>query len=385
MKRIAIVTGSRAEFGLLYWIIKKINDDSDFELHLLVTGMHLSSEFGLTYTDIEESGFKVSKKIEILLSSDTSVGISKSIGLGVISFSECYEQLSPDILLVLGDRFEIFAASIAAMVARIPIAHIHGGESTEGAIDESIRHSISKMSHLHFAATETYRQRIIQLGEDPERVFNVGSPALDNISNLKLLSKEEFEESLNFKLAKVNALVTFHPITLEKKATQQHFNELLNSISGFPELSVIFTKPNADTEGRVIIKMIDDFVKSNPQKYCGFVSLGQLRYLSALQYVDFVLGNSSSGLSEVPVFGIPTINIGDRQKGRIMPQSVINCEPLASSVTSAINRALDSKFLDKISNIQSPYGTGGSSEKIVEILRNTDLNQLLKKKFYDLE
>lgn len=384
MRKVCIVTGTRAEFGLMYWLIKGIQEDLDLELQLVVTGMHLSPEFGLTYQNIEDSGFKISKKIEILLSSDSSIGISKSMGLGMISFSECFEELKPDIVIVLGDRFEIFAAASAAMIAKIPIGHLHGGEATEGLIDESIRHSVTKMAHLHFAATELYKKRIIQLGEQPSKVFNVGSPGIDNITKLKLLNRDEFQDSINFKLGKVNALVTFHPVTLENNTSEHQFKELLNTIESFPEMSVIFTKPNADTNGRVIISMIDEFVQKNPQKYCGFTSLGQLRYLSALQHVDLVIGNSSSGLTEVPSFKIPTINIGDRQKGRMKAKSVLDCLPEKDSITAVIKKALSSSFIDGIRNVENPYGDGGASNKIIEVLKSVDLNNILKKEFYNL-
>jgi GDP/UDP-N,N'-diacetylbacillosamine 2-epimerase (hydrolysing) len=287
--------------------------------------MHLSPEFGLTYKEIEKE-FKINKKIEMLLSSDTSVGISKSMGLAQISFAESYDELKPDIVIVLGDRYEIFSATSAAMIARIPIAHIHGGEKTEGAFDESISHSITKMSHLHFTATEEYKNRVIQLGEHPSRVFNVGGMGIENIKRLKLLSKDEFEKSIEFKLNIKNILVTFHPVTLENSTAKEQFQELLDAIDELEDTNIIFTKANSDTDGRVINQMIDEYVTKNSHKSIVFTSLGQLRYLSALQYVDAVVGNSSSGLAEAPSFKIGTINIGDRQKGRIKASSVIDCE-----------------------------------------------------------
>ncbi|MBK6264514.1 UDP-N-acetylglucosamine 2-epimerase (hydrolyzing) [Marivirga sp. S37H4] len=384
MRKICIVTGTRAEFGLMYWLIKGIQEDMDLELQLVVTGMHLSPEFGLTYQNIEESGFIINKKVEILLSSDSPIGISKSMGLAMISFSECFEELKPDIVVVLGDRFEIFSVAAAAMITKIPIGHIHGGEATEGLIDESIRHSVTKMAHLHFAATELYKKRIIQLGEQPNKVFNVGSPGIDNIAKLNLLNRNEFQDAINFKLGKINALVTFHPVTLENNTTEFQFNELLNAIELFPELSVIFTKPNADTNGRVIISMIDEFVQKNPKKYCGFTSLGQLRYLSSLKHVDIVIGNSSSGLTEVPSFKIPTVNIGDRQKGRMKARSVLDCLPEKDSISVSIKKALSSSFMKEIENVENPYGDGGASDKIIEVLKSVDLNNILKKEFYNL-
>ena len=324
-RKICVVTGTRAEYGLLYWLMKEIESDKDLELQLIVTGMHLSSEFGLTYEAIEKD-FKIDKKIEMLLSSDTSIGISKSMGLAQISFAEAYDDLKPDILVVLGDRYEIFSAVSSAMIARTPIAHLHGGETTEGSFDESIRHSITKMSHLHFTATQEYKNRVIQLGEQPNRVFKVGGMGIENIKRLQLLSKKEFEKSIDFKLNKKNILVTFHPVTLEKRTAKKQFQNLLDAIDTLKDTNIIFTKANSDTDGRVINSMIDTYIKNNSDKSLGFTSLGQLRYLSALQYVDAMVGNSSSGLAEAPSFKIATINIGDRQKGRIMATSVISCK-----------------------------------------------------------
>ena len=297
-RKICVLTGSRAEYGLLSGLIRLIEDDKDFELQIIVTGMHLSPEFGLTYQVIEKDGFAIRKKVEILLSSDTGVGIAKSMGLGLIGFADAFEELDPDLLIVLGDRFETFAAAAAAMVARIPIAHLYGGEITEGAVDEAFRHAITKMSHLHFTSTEEYRRRVIQLGESPERVFNVGSIGVDNIQKLKLLNREEFEDSIDFKLGDKNILVTFHPVTLEKQTAKAQVGILLKVLQELTEIRIIFTMPNADADGRVIIGLIEKFVAENLERSCSFVSLGQLRYLSALQYVDAVVGNSSSGLVE---------------------------------------------------------------------------------------
>lgn len=384
-RKICVITGTRAEFGLMQWILHLLANDSDFELQLVVTGMHLSPEFGMTINDIKEKGFKIDKKIEILLSSDSSVGISKSMGLGMISFSEAFDELSPDLILVLGDRFEIFAAVSSAMVSRIPVAHLHGGEATEGLIDEPIRHSITKMAHLHFTATSKYRERVIQLGESPDRVFNTGTPGLDNIYKLNLLDRKQFEDSIDFNLSsEINFLVTFHPVTLEKGTAGAQFQELLNSLDQFNNAKIIFTKPNADTGGRVIIDMIDDYVSKYKDKSCAFTSLGQVRYLSALKHTDVVIGNSSSGLVEAPAFLTPTIDIGDRQKGRINAKSVINVKAKADEITQAIKTALSKEFKKSIENMANPYGDGGASEKIVEILKETNLDGIIKKKFHDL-
>lgn len=385
MRKICVVTGTRAEYGIMQNLIKLLDEDSEVELQLLVTGMHLSPEFGYTIKSIVEDGFLISKKVEVLLSSDTPIGISKSMGLGMISFAEALEELAPDIMVVLGDRFEIFSAVAAAMIARIPVGHIHGGEATEGLIDEPIRHSITKMAHIHFPATDEYRSRIIQLGEQPDRVFCTGTPGLDNILSLDLLSKEDFENSIGFDLeGSTTALLTFHPVTLDFSSAEEQFSAVLAAISSRPEMKVIFTMPNSDTDGRVIIKMINDFVAKNPKQYKAFVSLGQLKYLSALKYVDLVIGNSSSGLIEVPSFKIPTINIGDRQRGRIKAASVINCEPTKSAICQALSQALDPCFKASLQSLKNPYGETGASKRIKDILCSIDLENIIKKKFYDL-
>ncbi len=319
----------------------------------------------------------------MLLSSDSSIGISKSMGLAQIGFAEAYEELNPDMVIVLGDRYEIFSAASAAMIACIPIAHLHGGETTEGAFDESIRHSITKMSHLHFTATQEYKNRVIQLGEHPNRVFNVGGMGIENIKRLKLLGKKEFEESIDFKLNDKNILVTFHPVTLEKSTAKEQFQELLNAIDMLEDTSIIFTKANSDTDGRTINQMIDEYVSQNSEKSIAFTSLGQLRYLSALQYVDAVVGNSSSGLLEAPSFKIGTINIGDRQKGRIKASSVIDCEPNKGSIQQAFTALYSQELQETLKTTENLYGDGCASKKIVEILETVDLEDILKKSFHD--
>lgn len=381
-RKICIVTGTRAEYGLLFWLMKEIANDKDLELQLIVTGMHLSPEFGLTYKEIEKD-FTIDKKIEMLLSSDTAVGISKSMGLAQISFAEAFDDLQPDILVVLGDRYEIFSAVSAAMIARIPIAHLHGGETTEGAFDESIRHSITKMSHLHFTAAEEYRDRVIQLGEEPNRVFNVGALGIDNIKKLKLLSKLDFEKSIDFKLNKKNILVTFHPVTLENATAKKQFQNLLDAIDILEDTHIIFTKANSDTDGRVINQMIDEYVIKNKHKAVGFTSLGQLRYLSALQFVDAVVGNSSSGLLEAPSFKIGTINIGDRQKGRIMASSIISCNSDIQSISNSFDLVYSKNFKQLLLETINPYGNGGSSIKIKNTLKDVLLTNIIKKSFYN--
>lgn len=383
MKKICVVTGTRAEYGLLQNVMSRINNSSALELQLIVTGMHLSPEFGLTFKEIEKDGFDINKKIDILLSSDSPSGVTKSIGVGILGFADALKSLKPDLMLVLGDRYEIFAASTAAMISRIPIAHLHGGELTEGLIDESIRHSITKMSHLHFVATEKYRKRVIQLGEEPDRVFNVGALGVDNIKNIELLNKEDFEKSLNIKLMDKNLLVTFHPVTLEDNTSEHQTKELLYALNELDDTSLIFTMPNSDTDGRIIFKLIENFVSTHKNAHV-YTSLGKLRYLSAIAHVDAVIGNSSSGLIEVPSFKKATINIGDRQRGRIKGKSVIDCSPNKNSIKQAIEYSYSNEFKEIILNSENPYEKGGASRSIVEIIEKSSLKDLIKKKFFDI-
>jgi GDP/UDP-N,N'-diacetylbacillosamine 2-epimerase (hydrolysing) len=381
-RKICVVTGSRAEYGLLRWVMEGIRKSAFLELQLIVTGMHLAPKFGLTYTEIEGDGFQIDRKIEMLLSSDTPVGITKSIGIGIIGFADSLSEMKPDLLLVLGDRYEIFVAVSSALVARIPVAHLHGGETTEGAFDEGLRHSITKMSHLHFVAAEEYRKRVIQLGEQPERVFLVGGLGIDNINKLNLLEKQELERSLGFKLGKKNLMITFHPVTLEKDSSAQQMKELLDALDALKETKLIFTMPNSDTDSRIIFQMIEKFVAKHPHAIA-FTSLGQLRYLSCIKYVDGVVGNSSSGLAEVPSFKKGTINIGDRQKGRMKAGSVIDCEANKKSISSAIQKLYSAEFQAKLRTVKNPYGSGGASEALVKILERVSLDGILKKTFYD--
>jgi len=384
-RKICIVTGTRAEYGLLYWLMKEIQEDPDLVLQIIATGMHLSPEFGLTYRQIGDGGFKIDKKIEMLLSSDTPIGISKSMGLGMIGFAEAYEELKPDIVVLVGDRFEIFCAAAGACVSRIPIGHIHGGETTLGAVDEAFRHSITKMSHLHFTSTEEYRKRVIQLGESPDRVFNVGALGIENIRKLPLLSRENLEKEIDFSLGQQCILVTYHPVTLEQATAQKQFQNLLDAIDAIAGLRAIFTKSNADTEGRIINQMIDEYVTTKKNTAISFTSMGQLRYLSAMKHVDAVVGNSSSGIVEAPSFKTPTVNIGDRQKGRIQAESVINCLPIKEAIVKSIRRTLSTEFRQSIGNLWSPYEKENTAKNIKEIIKHFDLRNSLKKKFYDIE
>lgn len=383
MRKICVITGTRAEFGLLRPLIALIAKDEELQLQLIATGMHLSPEFGYTLDEIITAGFVVDKKVECLLSSDTSVGVSKTIALAISGFADAFEVLQPDLVVVLGDRTEILGAVIAAGMANIPIAHLHGGETTEGAYDEAIRHSITKFSHLHFTSTEAYRKRVIQLGEQPEMVFNVGAIGLDAVKKLKLLNKEEFENSIGFKLKKRNVLITYHPVTLEKEAPIQTFENILQALDELSETGLIFTHANSDKNGRVINKMITEYVDIHKEKAVAFKSLGQLRYLSALQFVDFVIGNSSSGILEVPAFYIPTINIGDRQKGRIYNESVINSNNSLEDIEKSITFALDKQFRKTIQQQEMLYGNGTAAEKILKVIKEHPVIPL-KKSFYDI-
>lgn len=384
-RKICVVTGTRAEFGLLRWLMQQIQHEPELELQVLATGMHLSPEFGLTYREIEQAGFVINAKVEMLLSADTATAVTKSMGLGLISYADAYERLAPDLILVLGDRFEIFAATAAALIAGIPVAHLHGGETTEGAFDEAIRHSITKMSHLHFVAAEEYRRRVIQLGEQPERVFLVGGLGIDAIKRIKFLDKEALEESLGFKFGPRNLLITYHPVTLEgQNSSEQQMAELLAALGELDDTHLLFTMPNADTGGRDLAAMVNQFAATR-QNVRVYTSLGQLRYLSCMKHVDAVVGNSSSGLAEAPSMGIATINIGDRQKGRLSASSVINCEPTQQNISGALSTAFDPSFRSTLTSTKNPYGSGGASEKIVKIIKNHDLKNLLKKSFFNLD
>ncbi len=385
MKRICVLTSTRAEYGLLKPLIRKLDNDADFEVRNAVTGMHLSPEYGMTVKEIESDGLSIDKKIEILLSSDTPVALSKAMGLALISFSEYFEELKPDALIVLGDRFETMAVCCAAMNARIPIFHLHGGEATEGLIDEAVRHSITKMSYLHFASTQEYQHRIIQMGEEPGRVFCVGAMGVENALHTELMSRGELEDSLGFKLGDKFAVGTFHPVTLENNTAEKQTQVLLEAIERHPDITFLFTKANADTDGHIINKLLQEYSNKHVNLYL-VDSLGMKRYLSTLGYARFVIGNSSSGLIEVPSFHIPTIDIGDRQKGRIAGATVIHCESDVDSIDKAIQKAEDEAFRESIKNVVSPYGDGNTSDKIVSVIRDYLLNNKIdiKKKFYDI-
>jgi GDP/UDP-N,N'-diacetylbacillosamine 2-epimerase (hydrolysing) len=381
MKKICVVTGSRAEYGLLKPLMTRIKKEPGLKLKLVVTGMHLSPEFGSTYKEIEKDGFKIDSKVNIGLTRNTPEGVANSTGLAISGIAKAYKALDPDIVVLLGDRFEIFAAAAAALISRRIIAHIHGGELTLGAIDDAFRHSITKMSHIHFTSTEEYRKRVIQLGEDPKRVYNVGALGLDNIKNMKLLSKKELEKRLGFTFGKRNLLVTFHPVTLEKDAGVGGFKNLLGVLDKTEDTKLIFTKANADPGGKIINKMIDSYVKKNRERAIVFASMGQLNYLSAMRYVDAVIGNSSSGIIEAPGFGVPAVDIGNRQEGRVKPVTVVSANNDERSIVEAINIALDKKFSCFLRNIKNPYDKGVAARRMVGVILKTD-EKIIRKKFY---
>ncbi len=386
MKRVCVITGTRAEYGLLKSLIKKIDSDVAMELQLVVTGMHLSPEFGLTYNEIKQDGFNITERNEMLLSSDTPNGITKSIGLGTIGFADIFTRLRPDIVVILGDRYEVFSAATAAMVHRIPIAHIYGGELTLGAIDDAIRHSITKMSTLHFTSTEEYRKRVIQLGEQPERVFYVGALGIENIKKQELMTKDKLSQSIGFALDSPYIIVTFHSTTVENNTAGEQFINILEVLDKFLEYRIIFTKSNADTDGRIINQKIDDYVEKNRNRAIAFVSMGSVKYLSALKYCDMVIGNSSSGIVEAPSFKIPTINIGNRQLGRVKASSVIECGNSVEDITSAVYEAKKLKEMRMLNDIKNPYEKDETSTSIyTEIQKYLTQSIQMLKKFYDVQ
>jgi UDP-2,4-diacetamido-2,4,6-trideoxy-beta-L-idose 2-epimerase len=384
MKRtIAVFTGSRAEYGLLYWLLKELKACRTTRLQLIVSGMHLSKDFGDTWRHIEADGFSIDSKVEMLLSSDTPVGIAKSVGLGTIGLADSLQNLSPDILVILGDRFEALAAAQAAMILGIPIAHLHGGEITEGAYDDTIRHAITKMASLHFVAAEPYRKRVIQMGEAPASVFNVGALGLEHVLRTPRLPLDELARELSFPLRKPYFMVTYHPVTLLDEDPRQGMGELLAALDHFPEHQAILTYPNADNGGRAIIPMLGEYARNNPQRVLAIQSMGSKRYLSALAESAAVIGNSSSGIIEAPSFGVPTVNIGTRQQGRLAAESVLHCLPEAQSITACIRRALCAEHLLLCAKKSNPYGQGRTARQIVQVLKRADLAK--PKTFFNLE
>ena len=384
MRKICVFTGTRADYGLLQPLMRGISQTPGLTLQILASGMHLSPEFGNTYQEIESDGFQIDAKVETLLSSDTPVGIAKSTGLGLINYSETLNRLQPDLVVILGDRFEAFAMAASATICKIPIAHLHGGELSFGAIDEAFRHAITKMSHLHFTSTEAYRQRVIQLGEAPERVFNVGALGVENLTSLPLLDRQALEKAINFPLGDAALLVTFHPTTLEHNTAATQFQEILLALEKLPQFKTIFTKANADTGGRTINRLIENFVEQHPGRACSFPSMGQLRYLSTMRQVTAVVGNSSSGIIEAPSFKVPTINIGDRQKGRIKAASIIDCQPTEKAITGALGQVISPSFQRTLRTVINPYEKKGTTAAILDKLEKNNLTDMIKKEFYDL-
>ena len=386
MRKICVVTATRAEYGLLKCLLDDIKADNDLDLQIIATGTHLSPEFGLTSKQIEGDGFTVNKKIEVLLSSDTPVGVSKSMGLAQISFAEAFDELKPDIVVVLGDRYELIPIVSAANIARIPVAHLSGGEMTEGAMDEMFRHAITKLSQLHLTAMDEYTHRVIQMGEQPSSVYTVGEIGLDNLMRMKLMSRSDFENSIGCGLKKRNILFTYHPETTQDiTKTETDFSKILLSLDRLEDTLLIFTKANADVGGRLINKMIDEYIAQNKDRAICFASLGQLRYLSALKYVDAVVGNSSSGIVEAPSFKIATINIGNRQRGRIRASSILDVDVNEDKIFNAIQRIYTSEFREILKDTTNPYGQGNSSHKVVHVLKQVDLSSLKMKRFYDIQ
>jgi len=385
MKKICIVTATRAEYGLLKPLMLELRSYSEFKLQILVTGAHLSPEFGLTYRFLEQDGFSIDEKVEMLLSSDSAPGIVKSMGVGMIGYADAFARLSPDAIVILGDRYEMLSVASSAAIFNIPIIHLHGGEITEGAYDDAIRHAISKISALHFTSTEEYRQRVIQMGEHPDKVYNVGAIGLDNICSLPLMEKEEIEESLGIKFKKYNYQVTFHPETLSHISSQQQFNELLSAIEEQKDSYFIFTKANADTDGRIINQMIDEYVSKNPNKASAYNSLGSLRFLSVVKMCDAIIGNSSSGIIEAPSLHTPTINIGDRQRGRTQAGSILNCDVDKAEILRCFEKVNEPEFKTIVSRVLNPYGNGGTAQKIIEVISKVNFEELHTKAFYNIK
>ena len=384
MRKICVITGTRAEYGQLSSLMHKIKDDDNLQLQIIATNMHLSPEFGLTYKEIETDGFIINKKVHMLLSADSSNATVKSMGLAMVGFADAFEDLKPDLIVILGDRYEMLMAASAALIYKIPIAHLSGGEITEGAYDDAIRHSITKMSNLHFTATEDYRKRVIQLGESPNRVFNTGAIGLDNIKQIKLLSKSEFEKSIDFSLVDKSLLVTFHPVTLENISAEQQCKNLLSVLSNYTDYKIIFTLPNSDTDGRVIIRLINEYVNTHPEQSMVIHSLGKVRYLSALKYVSAVVGNSSSGIVEAPSFGIPALNIGDRQRGRIAASSVTNCGTSVSDISKGMETILSDQTIMSAKSVKNPYEKEDTAQEIFQVIKKYPLENIIKKTFHNL-
>lgn len=385
MRKICVYTSTRADYGLLRALIKEISESSKLSLQLLVSGTHLVSDQGMTIEEIYKDGFEPASCVDIDLTDDSSKGVCRSMGIAISEYGKFFAENTPDLLLVLGDRFEAFCCASAARVCCVPIAHIHGGETTQGAIDEAFRHGITKMAHLHFPCCDAYRSRIIQMGEPPQHVHNVGALGVENIRSLKLMERKDLEDAMNFKLDMPFFLVTFHPVTLEKNSFREQFVQLLGALDQYPHYKLIFTGSNADTGGRVINQMQKDYKKKYPERCLVVQSLGYLRYLSAMKLCDAVIGNSSSGILEAPALKVPTINIGDRQKGRVRTKSIVDCDPSKRSILAVLEKLKNKAFRSSLESMTIPFEKPGTSKMVKEILEKADLKDILKKFFYDID
>lgn len=382
MRKLCVVTGTRAEYGLLYWLMKDIASDADLSLQVVVSGTHLSSRFGATYQQIIADGFAIDCKVPLSLDDDSPVGVCKALSEAVAGFATAFDQLKPDVVVLLGDRYEIFAAASAATLLSIPIAHIHGGESTAGAFDDSFRHAITKMATFHFTAAEEYRRCVMQMGEDPKRVFCVGAPGLDHLKRSQLLARASLEEKIGLTLRSPLFLVTYHPVTREKSTSSAHTQALVQALDAFPQATIIITGANADPDNAAIGEWLVSYAHQHNDRMRHVVSLGSINYLSLLQYADVVIGNSSSGVIEAPAFHKATVNIGDRQKGRLMAESIISCPDDAAAIQQAIAKALTPEFQKNLAQVQNPYGCGNASATIKSILKAAPLDNVLKKEFH---
>jgi UDP-hydrolysing UDP-N-acetyl-D-glucosamine 2-epimerase len=384
-RKICVFTGTRAEYGHLFWLMKEIDTDPRLTLQLLVSGSHLAHAFGETWHQINDDGFRIDEKVDMQLGDDSPVGVARAMARGLAGCAEALDRLKPDILVVLGDRYEALAAAEAAMILRVPIAHIHGGEATEGAIDDVIRHAITKLAHVHFAAAEIYRERILQLGEPPERVFTVGAPGLDHIDKVKILSRTELEGDLGFRFGERNLLITYHPVTVHRASSTAAVRRLLDALDRRPEMHMVITRSNADVGGRAINAMIGDYERAHPSRVIALSSLGQQRYLSVMAHADAVVGNSSSGIIEAPAMGKPAVNIGPRQQGRARAPSVIDCADDTEAILAAVECALSPHMRAKAAQRESPYGSGGASKRIKDVLATIEFDRLLAKEFHQLK
>ena len=382
--KICVITGTRAEYGLFSGLMAKIKKYKKLKLQVLATGTHLSKKHGYTYKEIINDGFKINAKVDLHLSNDQPSSILKSMGIGLKSYAKSFSKLKPDLILVIGDRYETFSAAVAAHFSKIPIAHIHGGESTEGSLDEALRHSISKMSYLHFVAAKKYKETVVQLGENPKRVFNVGGLGADNIKETEFLKLAELQKILKIKFRKKNLIINYHPATLKKFSDKKDFNEVLKSLKEIKNCSIIFTMPNSDQGNQAILTMMKHFIKKNKNAYF-FKSMGKKIFLSCLKYTDCMIGNSSSGLLEMPYFKKATINIGDRQKGRIVASSVINTKANQKDIIKAINKVFSKKFHHKLKKTKALYGNGNTSLKIIKILKKIKIKNIYNKSFYRIK